>query len=58
MDYLLRQINTFTNRSNLPSDSLMSERYKRCEKEIDNQINEMKDILIKNHSIDVIKKTY
>ena len=56
MDYLLRQINTFTNRSNLPSDSLMSERYKRCEKEIDNQINEMKDILIKNHSIDVIKK--
>ena len=44
MDYLLRQINTFTNRSNLPSkDSPMLEQYKKCEKTINHQINEMKN---------------
>ena len=56
MDHLLHQIYTFTNRANRPSDSLMLEQYKRCEKAIDHQVNKMKNNLKKDHSINEIKE--
>jgi hypothetical protein len=52
---LLRQINTYTDRSNRPSkDSPMIEQYEKCEKAIDHQVNRMKQKLETNSSINSI----
>ena len=59
MSDLLRQITAYTDQSERPSkDSPILEQYQKCEKAIDHQINQMKNILEQNLSINDIEQKF
>ena len=56
---LLRQINTYTDRSERPSKySPIFEQYEKCEKAIDHQVGKMKNILKHDLSLNDIEKKF